>query len=823
MGGESYTIDPRRRYVAVHFNNLLASRGMVALMLACLAIATGTVALEAMGYVESQISIGIGLIGIGCFSVFAWLFMYAVTYRPYLPPPADTKQLLGHKDQNVNLADVVDYSLLRLLGATYKHGEAGEVAIFFTRLTKQASVHEMLTRLEIAPQALVEGVQGLASALSWDDVASILAQHLSRVDRLHISAPDMLAALLLHPHLRSFLRQHELREQDIMFVGWWQHAKDNERNDGQRWWDPSNLLNFSGIGLSWAAGYTPFVDRFSRQPAGSLWDVGAAHEEQVQSLIGSLARRQQSNVLLVGEPGVGRIGVVKELMRKVAAGQAHPALNDQRVLYVHISQLVSLGTTPAMQFSVVSQTLDEMERAGNIIAILDGLGSIVGGGDGRVDLGDILVPFFSSSAVRVVAIMSTEDYHKRIAGNQELEHLFEIIEIPPASEEATLQLLAVSIEAWEAENAVFVPYKTLREIVSSTVSILPHIPFPEKAFDVLEELMVEAQGRGQEKLVPEDVHALIARKTGIHFGRIQADESRKLLSLADSIHRRVVNQEQGVEAVARAMVRARAGVRSHKRPIGSFLFLGPTGVGKTETAKALAEAYFGSDQYLQRLDMSEFQGEDALSRLVGSISRPVGQLPALITKHPFSVILLDEFEKATRGVQELFLPLFDEGYIADAHGRRYSFVHTILIATSNAGAELIRDEVKDDGKLPEGFDMQLREHILSQGTFLPELFNRFDGVVTFAPLTSQHVREIARLMLVDLNKRLDTKHGVTIQITDELIGYLAASGYDPQFGARPMRRLIQDTVEYWAAKQIVAGGVEPGQVLVVPLQLNTSA
>lgn len=818
-GGQTFTIDPRRRYRTVWVNSILASRLMVTGVLASFLATILFAGAGFLGSIAVEVSAAGALVSGGGMGILVWLFVYAVTYRPYLPPPALVRELLN-KTSSANVADAADYALLHLLGTAYAKGNKQEVTVLLAQLVQHTSVHNMLERLEIAPEEVAEAFQSSAfTELTWENLAQLIVQYVSRVERPYISVMDVCTALLLHSAMKTFLRQHGLRGEDITFTAWWQHTKEDMARRTQRWWDASNLLDFSGVGLSWAAGYTPFVDRFSRLPAGSPWDVGAIHEQHITSLIHSLARRQQSNVLLVGQPGVGRIGVVKELMRRVAAGEAHPALNNQRVLYVHVSQLVSLGKSPAAQLSFISQALDEMERAGNVIAVLDGLGSIVGSGEGdeRLDLSDILVPFFSSSAVRVVVVMSIDDYHERIAGNDELEHLFEIIEIPPASEDATLQLLALSTEERESQRNVFAPYKTLREIVNSTASILPHIPFPEKAFDVLEELIVEVQGQGRERIGPEDVHALIARKTGVHFGRIQAEESQKLLSLADSIHRRVVNQQKGVQAVAHAMVRARAGVRSHKRPIGSFLFLGPTGVGKTETAKALAQAYFGSDKYMRRLDMSEFQGEDAVEQLVGNTAHPIGRLPTLISEHPFSVILLDEFEKASPSAQELFLPLLDEGYITDAHGRIYSFVHTIIIATSNAGAEFIRAAVKDSGTLPEGFDMQLREHVLSQGVFLPELFNRFDGVVTFAPLTSDHVREVAKLMLADLNKRLDAKHGVTVHVTDDLVDFLVQGGYDPQFGARPMRRLIQDTVEYWVAKQIVAGRVQPGQSLTIPI------
>jgi len=262
--------------------------------------------------------------------------------------------------------------------------------------------------------------------------------------------------------------------------------------------------------------------------------------------------------------------------------------------------------------------------------------------------------------------------------------------------------------------------------------------------------------------------------------------------------------------VARAMIRARAGVRSKERPIGTFLFLGPTGVGKTETAKTLSEAYFGSEDYMVRFDMSEFNNSNATSLLIGSVDQPVGRLTSLIEDKPFTVLLLDEFEKAHPDIHQLFLQVFDEGMLTDVRGRRISFRHTIIIATSNAGAEFIRQNITS-GQFTGDFDEQLRDHVLKQNIFRPELINRFDGVVMFTPLSPEHIRQVALLMLKKLNKRLDAEHGITIGVTDDLVSFLVEKGYNAEFGARPMARLIQNTVEYAVAQKVLRGTTQPGQ------------
>ncbi len=618
------------------------------------------------------------------------------------------------------------------------------------------------------------------------------------------------AILCMHPVSTQILQQYQLRTEDIEFVAWWLKERAEEDAQAKRWWSKDNLLNTGGVGLSWAAGYTPFIDAWSHIPRGDLWDVSYGHEEEVRSLINSLARRSQSNVLVVGQAGTGRLGVIRKAAQEIETSSANMALNNQRVVYIHIGELLGLGSSVPEQLHIISRALMEMERAGNIIAVLDGVSSMLGGmGDGQLNASDILLPFLQSATVRTVIILSDEEYDERIAKNEEIAHLFDVVRVKPLSEDVTLHILALAVRAWESEGNITIPYQTIREVIDRTSTILPNIPYPERAFDVMEEALADVRGalrRGDmHTLLPEEITAIVSRKVGFDIGTVTDNAEKNLLGLEDLIHERVVNQSEAVRAVTHAMIRARADVRNTKKPIGTFLFLGPTGVGKTETAKALAYAHFGSSEYLVRLDMQQFQDNDTL----------LPQLTSLIEAHPFAVLLLDEFEKASRQVQQLFLTVFDEGYVRDAHGRTYACTHMIIIATSNAGAEFIRNNVMADGTLPQGFSQKLTEHILSENIFTPELVNRFDGVITFTPLSPKHIREVARRMLHALNMRLDEQRGVGVQITDELIDYLVSVGFDPEFGARPMVRAIQDTVEFAVSEAILKGALVAGQSMVI--------
>jgi len=743
------------------------------------------------------------------------ILLFARTYYPYLPIPATTKDI--QNKATVDIGPTLTFDLLLIISTTAARKTPANLEKFITELIASPHVAYIFNRLQINKARFLASVkERVIPKLSWSDLAKRSHQVAVKLKHKYIAPEHVLGALLTHPSISRAIRAADLTSPDILFAIWWQAEKEHVARFNQRWWDEDRMLAFSGVGLSWASGFTPFVDQFARLPGGNSWDdVLYGHEGKVDELINTLARQRQSNVLLVGDPGVGRLGIIRRLAWLVRTSQAHTALNGQRVLYVNVGELIAQSSTQAGQLSLLTKALNEMERAGNVIIIIDGLSSVLGeSGELRVNLTDILLPFLSSPNVRVVVMTSTDDYHLRMKNNEDIIQYFEVVQVPSLSDGATLKRIALTVPKIEEDSKLFIPYKTIRSLVNDTTSILPHIPFPERAYDFLEEAIVLAQSQKNKLLHSNTIQQIISRKIGINLGQLRSQEKEQLLNLEKTMHRRLVNQNHAVTTLSRALIRARAQVRSTKRPIGTFLFLGPTGVGKTETAKTLAESFFGREDHMIRLDMSEFQGADGTARLIGSADQPVGRLTSQIADHPYSVLLLDEFEKASPQVHQLFLQVFDEGHLTDASGRRFSFLHTIIIATSNAGAELIRQQVKD-GAVPEGFAETLKEHILSNNIFRPELLNRFDAVITYSPLSTTHIKQIAELMLRSLNKRLDAKHGVTVAITPELIKFLVKIGYDPEFGARPMNRAIQDTVEYDIAQRVIKGDIQPGQKITL--------
>ena len=391
--------------------------------------------------------------------------------------------------------------------------------------------------------------------------------------------------------------------------------------------------------------------------------------------------------------------------------------------------------------------------------------------------------------------------------------LFEKIEVRGVSGEETLKLLEYLTFSLEKRHKIFISYPALRQIIFLTDKYLPVLHFPEKAIDILDEAAVYVASLKKEKIVlPEHIAKIITEKTEIPVGQLQAKEKEILLNLEELIHKRIINQEEAVKEVSTALRRARSEISQRKRPMGCFLFLGPTGVGKTETAKALAENYFGAEEKMIRLDMSEFQNITDIARLIGSGTEP-GLLTSSIRENPFSLLLLDEIEKDHPNILNLFLQVLDEGHLTDGFGRKVNFKNTIIIATSNAGYKVILGALKEK----EGWQnikQKLLDELFEKRIFRPEFINRFDAVVVFRPLSKENLLDIAELMLFGIKRKLLEK-GIEFIITRELKEKIVELGYSPVFGAREMRRVIQDKVENILAEALLSGRLKAGSKIAV--------
>ena len=516
----------------------------------------------------------------------------------------------------------------------------------------------------------------------------------------------------------------------------------------------SKLVKLGSVGKSWSYAYTPFLDKYS-QPLHHGREIKLiGRQDEIKQIERILARSRQDNVLLVGQPGVGRKAVIKGFAQKVSWGLSLRKLNNRRVLNLNM---------PALNQDNLRQALDQAAKAGNIILIIDELHQYL-------DLIPIFIPYLSADELQVVAITDYDNLHYKLKLLPGLLKLFEKVVVGEPTDEETLAILKTEAKEIKTKDEV------LQEIIKASNQYIQNAPQPEKSLDLLEELTVD-----RKNITIEDVYKLISEKTGIPLGEITKTEKEKLLNLEQILHQRIVNQEQAIRVVASAMRRSRTGLASTKKPIGVFLFLGPTGVGKTETAKALAFAYFGSEERMIRFDMSEFQEISAIDRLIDRLIKTIEQ-------NPFSLLLLDEFEKAHHDLLNVFFQIFDEGRLTSASGKTVSFKNAIIIATSNA-----RKEIFDIG-----------------------LLNRFDDIVEFQKLSPEHIKKIVQLMLNNLNKRLEEKE-ISLKITPELINQIAVLGYDSKFGARPMARLIQNKIENQIADKLLREEIKKGESISLNL------
>ncbi|TSC75004.1 MAG: ATPase [Parcubacteria group bacterium Gr01-1014_30] len=612
---------------------------------------------------------------------------------------------------------------------------------------------------------------------------------------------------------QQILVQNDLRPQDIDNLVRWQEYLEEKISERRKFWEWKSLVKKGSLAKQWTAGYTITLDRYSTDITALLKKQGfpevIGHRAEFESMERILSQRESRNsVLIVGEPGSGRRSIIRELAQKCALGQSLPELNYKRVVELNLPPLLAQTEAEETE-SLLDVIFREAVFAGNVILVIDNFHNFVSraAGPGVADISGQLLPFLQLPQFQVVAITSFEHFHKVIEQNSQLFALFEKVDVSEISVEETFILLERLTLVLERKFKTFVSYPALGAIVKMADKYLPAIPFPEKATDLLESVVIRASQLKEKVVLPSDVANIVREKTHIPVGEIESKERGVLLNLEKLIHQRIVDQEEAVKEVSTALRRARSEVEARKGPMGSFLFLGPTGVGKTETAKALSEVYFGSEQRMIRLDMSEFQALLDIPRLLGGVGQE-GLLTTPVRDNPFSLVLLDELEKAHPNILNLFLQVLDEGHITDGTGRKVDFKNSIVIATSNAGYQVILEALRRQIEWAQ-IKSKILDRLFAEGVFRPEFINRFDAVVVFKPLSKENLLDVAQLLLQGLKKNLIEK-GIEFLVTEALKEKMAELGYSPVFGARQMRRVIQDKVENVLAQAILSGRLTRG-------------
>ncbi|MFH1192344.1 MAG: ATP-dependent Clp protease ATP-binding subunit [bacterium] len=525
----------------------------------------------------------------------------------------------------------------------------------------------------------------------------------------------------------------------------------------------------------------------------------------------------QKGVILTGNPGVGKNAIIEGIAQMMVAEDVPESWQDKRLISLSLARLVS-GANPLESIDRLLRAVNEAARSGNIILFIDSIESMIGisaGREGSLDLSEVLTSGMKKYNLIVLATATPMDYAKYIEPSGLIE-TFTRISIDEPEDNDAIKILEAKTSLIESKDKVFFTYSAIEQALFFSKRFMHDRFLPEKAIDVIEEAGIYVKKKkGKNSLIlAEDIAELVSQKTNIPLNKITEKESEKLINLEDKIHERVINQVEAVKAVADSLRRARVEFRDIKRPIANLLFLGPTGVGKTELAKTVAEVYFGLEDSMIRLDMSEYQNKDSLDRLIGAPDNyeVTGLLTEQVRKKPFSLLLLDEIEKAHPDILNLFLQVMDDGRLTDNRGRVIDFTNLIIIATSNAGTAFIQEEIKKNSSM-EGIKTALMNRELKL-SFRPEFLNRFDEIIVFKPLTMDNVKEIARLMLRSSANRMKEK-GIKLEFTDDMIDWISRIGFDPVFGARPLRRAIQENIDTLLAKYLISGKVFRGSRVII--------
>ena len=619
-------------------------------------------------------------------------------------------------------------------------------------------------------------------------------------------------------------------------------------------------------------------------------DPVVGREKEIERVIQILARRTKNNPVLIGEPGVGKTAVAEGLAIRIVNAEVPDILDGKKVIQLDMGLLVA-GTKYRGEFEErLKKIMDEIRQAGNIILVIDEMHTLIGAGaaEGAIDAANILKPALSRGEIQVIGATTLDEYRKYVEKDSALERRFQPVIIDEPTEEESIEIIKGLKPKYEEHHKLIISDEAIVAAVKLSNKYITNRFLPDKAIDVIDEASskvrlkvsnLSPEGKELEKelrsiikekedairnqefekasqlrddeadmkdkiremaqkyreeheankptVTAENVAEVIGTMTGIPVTKLTEGESERLLKLEQTLHERVIGQNDAVVAIAKAIRRARVGLKSPNRPIGSFIFCGPTGVGKTELAKALAEAVFGSEDNMIRVDMSEFMEKHSTAKLIGSPPGYVGyddggHLTELVRKKPYSVILFDEIEKAHPDVFNIMLQILDDGRLTDAKGRHVNFKNTIIIMTSNVGASMITttsklgfstsdDESKDKyEKLKETVSEEMKK------AFRPEFLNRIDETIVFAHLKQEEIRQIVDLMLKDLFKRLAERE-LSVEVTDEVKDHLAKNGYSEAYGARPLRRLIQRKIEDMLAEEILSGKYSAGDTIVIKL------
>lgn len=718
------------------------------------------------------------------------------------------------------------------LAAQFKHGSIGALHVFAGALGSSRVGH-VFARLGITFEQMKDPLarrmreqptetSGFAASVDPTGQQVILGAMLHALlhGRTVVGPVDLfVSAYRSSAFLQELFYDMGVEDEAMEGVLGWLQTREILRARWQEFRKAGGLKPKKNMNRAMTAVATPMLDRVSEDLTSAAARGGVSlliGRQQEMDRVLRVFEGGARSVVLVGPPGVGKQAIVHGVAELMVKEHVPDMLKDRRLVSLDVGRLVA-GATPAQAEERLLLALSEVARSRNIALAIPNIDDMVGisaGSAQSLDLSSLLATEMEKGYFVAIATATPQAYRSAIEGTA-LGNVLTKVDIDEPNKADAIQVLAGNVGGAEAQNQVVFSYAALEACVDLTARYMHDQYLPEKALRVLDEVaLYTKQKKGVGSIVGrEEVAHVVSGIAKVPLTDVTSDEKEKLLNLEERMHERMIGQDEAVRMVASALRRARAALRSGKRPIANFLFMGPTGVGKTELAKTIAESYFGNENAMIRLDMSEYQDAGSINRMLGVPgSGQGGVFTEAVRQAPFSLVLLDELEKAHADILNLFLQVFDDGRLTDAVGRTIDFTQTIIVATSNVGAQYIQNEMRKGTSMEHIKTVLIEEELAKE--YRPEFLNRFDGIVVFKPLTPDNVSAIAKLMLARVVATMEEK-GMTFSVTDAALMELSAAGYDPQFGARPLRRVIQERVEDPLATLLLEGRAKRRDTIVL--------
>ncbi len=613
-----------------------------------------------------------------------------------------------------------------------------------------------------------------------------------------------------------FLKTHLLKPENLTYVSEWFETDYNEKHRKAQWWKLENLLETVPIAKDWVAGYTPKLDQYAKDITDASYQKHIDHmvgrQKEVAAIEQALLKSEEANVIVVGDEGVGKHTIIDSFAHSIYKGKCNPLLAYRRVLKVRMDKILAKFPDPKVREEFFRDLLAEAAKAKSVILVIDNFDKyVVSDPPDRVNLTDAIQEYGKTNQIQIIGITTPYEYDKFVFPNESIRQIMTKVDVAEISKQEAMQILMNTNYMLEQRYKIYIPFETLQTIIEKSDYFISTIPFPEKALQLLDTSCVYVTEKLKQRvLLPAVIDSVLSETTHTPT-TLTADLKQKLLNIETALEKQVVNQQEAVHDLAASMRRAFLLLGKRRKPLSSFLFLGPTGVGKTETAKALAELFFGSGTFLIRFDMSQYQSKEDISKLMGSSeTNEPGLLTDAIRQHNYGVLLLDEIEKADKNLLNIFLTILDEGYFTDGYGKRVDCKNLVIIATSNAGAEYIYQKMKYGQPIPPN---ELMGYLVDKGIYSPEFLNRFDGVIAFQPIKGNSMLPIARKMLETIEKQIYELYKVKLEVSDATLTAVLQNNFDPAFGARNLDRVLRNQIEDQVAQIILAGKAQPGSTI----------